>query len=232
MHGDDKKKKSKAVLEEEKRKEGLETSLDASNRGFALLAKMGYKAGESLGKDKTSGRTEPIPISLKNDRGGLGREAARKQIKATRIKLLSEKVAKTLTSTTDFRALQSQKLKAKRVEGDLFRAQKSCRQLDMAKNCTEPIESWFWPKVIQAELEDVNEAVEASEAQITEIVQEETEEDDLEAEVEIPSEEMLRIVTEYLRAEYLFCIWCGITFESNEDLSQTCPGNSREDHDD
>lgn len=40
-----KKKKSKAELEEEMREEGLKKSIDSSNKGFALLAKMGYKAG-------------------------------------------------------------------------------------------------------------------------------------------------------------------------------------------
>ena len=53
-----------------------------------------------------------------------------------------------------------------------------------------------------------------------------------EEEVEIPPDEMLKIITEYLRTEYLFCIWCGITFENAEDLNSNCPGNSREDHDD
>ena len=64
-------KKSKADLEVEKRDEGLQKSLDFTNKGFAMLAKMGYIAGESLGKSK-SGRVEPIPIEVKNDRGGLG----------------------------------------------------------------------------------------------------------------------------------------------------------------
>lgn len=38
------------VLEAEKRDEGLGKSLDASNKGFALLQKMGYKPGEGIGK--------------------------------------------------------------------------------------------------------------------------------------------------------------------------------------
>ena len=53
-----------------------------------------------------------------------------------------------------------------------------------------------------------------------------------EEEVEIPPDEMLKIITEYLRTDYLFCIWCGITFENADDLNSNCPGNSRDDHDD
>ena len=69
---ENKTKKNKVNLEVEKRHEGLQKSIDSSNKGFAMLAKMGYKAGESLGKSN-SGRIEPIPIEVKNDRGGLGK---------------------------------------------------------------------------------------------------------------------------------------------------------------
>ena len=38
-------KKTKQELEEENRQEGLKKTIDASNKGFAMLQKMGYKAG-------------------------------------------------------------------------------------------------------------------------------------------------------------------------------------------
>ena len=167
-------------------------------------------------------RVEPIPIEIKNDRGGLGREAFKKHVQEMKTKLKSMKKTQIL-STEDFRASQSKKLKAKKIEGDLFRAQKSCRQLDLSKEFTEPIESWFWPKIEKVE-ENPDE-----EPKITEIIEEEEPEEE---EIEIPSDEMLKMITEYLRTEYLFCIWCGITFENAEDLNTNCPGNSREDHDD
>ena len=115
-------KKSKAELESEKRDEGLQKSLDSSNKGFALLAKMGYKAGDSLGKSNT-GIVEPIGFEVKNNRGGLGRETAKKQIKETKAKLRSLKKTSNSVpfSAEDFRASQSKKLKAKKVEGDLYR---------------------------------------------------------------------------------------------------------------
>ena len=223
-------KKSKTELEAEKREEGLQKSLDSSNKGFALLAKMGYKAGESLGKSNT-GRVEPIPIELKNNRSGLGREAVKKQIKETKAKLRLQKSSanSNIMSAEDFRASQSKKMKSKRTESDLFRAQKACRQLDMSKDFKDPIESWFWPKMIQ---ESSNEDFDENEPKIKEIIETEEEQEEEEEEIEIPPEEMLVIITEYLRNEYLFCIWCGITFENAEDLAKTCPGNSREDHDD
>jgi len=215
------KKPKSSQLEVEKREEGLQKSLDSTNKGFALLAKMGYKAGESLGKSGKSGRLEPIPIEVKNNRSGLGRDAAIQHIKETKAKLKSmQQKSNPTTSTAEFRASQSLKVRSKRVESDLFNSQKACRQLDLGKDFTEPVEAWFWPKAIVVEDNDEEEA------KIREI-----DEDESEEEVEIPPEEMLKILTEYLRAEYLFCIWCGITFKDAEDLNNSCPGNDRDSHD-
>ena len=38
-------KRSRAEMEAEEREKGLGTELDASNKGFAMLQKMGYKKG-------------------------------------------------------------------------------------------------------------------------------------------------------------------------------------------
>ena len=48
--------KPRMVLETEKRNEGLNNALDQTNKGFALLQKMGYKPGMTMGK---SGKTCP-----------------------------------------------------------------------------------------------------------------------------------------------------------------------------
>jgi G-patch domain len=41
-------KKTKKEMEEEKRQEGLYKSIDSTNKGFAMLQKMGYKAGKRI----------------------------------------------------------------------------------------------------------------------------------------------------------------------------------------
>ena len=164
-----------------------------------------------------------------------GREAAKKQIQEFKAKYKAlSKQPKPVISTEDFRASQSLKLRTKRIESDLFRAQKACRQLDMAKEFTEPVEAWFWPKADEVSEEQNIEEDNENEAKITEIVEENDEEqnDPVEDEIEFPPDQMLLMVTEYLRTEHLFCIWCGITFNDTDDLQNSCPGNSREDHDD
>ena len=58
--------------EKERLKEGLKKTIDSNNKGFQMLAKMGYKSGESLGKSN-SGIVDPIPIVVKTNRKGLGK---------------------------------------------------------------------------------------------------------------------------------------------------------------
>ncbi|QQP57225.1 Angiogenic factor with G patch and FHA domains 1like [Caligus rogercresseyi] len=49
----------------------LETSIDSRNKGFNMLAKMGWKEGEGLGKS-ASGIAEPVGIEQRSERAGLG----------------------------------------------------------------------------------------------------------------------------------------------------------------
>ncbi|KAI7816395.1 hypothetical protein BC939DRAFT_45125 [Gamsiella multidivaricata] len=51
----------------------MSTHIPASNVGYKLLLKMGWKAGTGLGQNAT-GRTAPIPIERKQDVLGLGKQ--------------------------------------------------------------------------------------------------------------------------------------------------------------
>ncbi|RHY80906.1 hypothetical protein DYB37_013774 [Aphanomyces astaci] len=56
--------------------------IPASNKGYKMLAGMGWKAGEGLGVDK-QGRTEPVPTCYKRDRAGLGKKKLRLRVTHT-----------------------------------------------------------------------------------------------------------------------------------------------------
>jgi hypothetical protein len=52
----------------------------SKNKGLAMMAKMGFTPGSALGsKDNIGARTEPIGISLKEDRGGIGLDSEKKR---------------------------------------------------------------------------------------------------------------------------------------------------------
>lgn len=117
------KQKPVKQLEAERREEGLSAAISSDNKGFAMLAKMGYKQGDAIGRS-SSGIVEPISIQVKSDRAGLGREAAIKQLTEYRERLLkakSEQKSETSTSSLhEFRQRMAQKNMGKQLEADLW----------------------------------------------------------------------------------------------------------------
>lgn len=204
------------VRENEHREVALSSAIDSTNKGFALLQKMGYKQGMGLGKSE-EGRKEPIPLSIKAGRGGLGQESElkRKQEKQQLVsKLASEKRMKLEERQREqFREKQRERFSSRQVEKDLFQSQKACEQLDKAKklSCTE---LWYWPTLEK----DADQEED----------QKEEKEDDNE---ELENSEKLTILTEYLRRVHHYCIWCGSTFNDEEDLNANCPGDTYGAHD-
>ena len=213
-----KQRRSLKEIETEARDEGLAKSLDSSNKGFALMAKMGYKPGNSLGKDNT-GRVEPVEVVIKEGKAGLGREAAMKRIAEEKCRILEERARKCVEDfdPAAFRAQMREKHMARRTESDLFKAQKSCRELDEKKDFTDPAEKWFWPAIAKPPKDEDEEDEEE---------EEEEEEVDL-----FSAEEKLGLLVTYLRAEHNYCMFCGINFDNEQDMTQNCPGPGRDDHD-
>lgn len=56
----------------------LEDAEKKKSKGLKMMAKMGYKAGSALGKDG-AGRAEPVGITMKEDRGGIGLDTLKRK---------------------------------------------------------------------------------------------------------------------------------------------------------
>ncbi|CAH1791413.1 unnamed protein product [Owenia fusiformis] len=214
--------KPKKVLEHEKREEGLNSAISSENKGFALLQKMGYKPGQAIGK-QGQGRTEPVPVVLKLDgRGGLGKVADQKRrqeaVDKFRSHLQQKRQKMNEQLKTDFVNTMSSRKKAANIERDLYKSQKVCHHLDSDQNLESPKELYFWPKQVFQTNQDEEEETD-------EETDEENEEDTLE------SWEKLEVLTNYLRTQHIYCVWCGTRFEDSSDLAQNCPGSTSEDHD-
>ena len=133
----------------------------------------------------------------------------------------------------------------------MYRSQKTCSQLDQSKGYTEPVEKWFWPESNEeadnngsdneSYDEPVTEKESLSDEEETSLVEITNQEELRKAEktnsiehtdcVEFMPQEQLQMITEYLRSQYHYCLWCGITFADSDDMESTCPGSTREDHD-
>ncbi len=80
-----KSKAEKAAEEAAARDAALSTSLlsnpsaTSSNKGLAMMAKMGFRPGAALGRGNPDARIEPISISMKDDRGGIGMDSEKKR---------------------------------------------------------------------------------------------------------------------------------------------------------
>ena len=211
-------KKTSKQLEVEAREEGLSTKLDSSNKGFALLEKMGYKPGTGLGK-AGCGREEPVEVVVKEGRAGLGRDEAVRRIAMEKCRIIEQRT-KQIVSDFDpaaFRAQMREKHQARRAESDLYKAQKSCRDLDISNDFSEPAEKWFWPPVEKKKPEGEEEEAE----------EEEEEEEDM-----FSVTDKLSLLLTYLRVSHVYCLYCGVVYDSQQDMADNCPGPAREDHDD
>lgn len=118
---------SKQTLEETQREIGLNSAISSDNKGFAMLAKMGYKQGDSIGRSTDAGLVEPIGIQLKSGRGGLGRETALKQLEEYKERLRQAKSemneANAGTSLAQFRQRMAHKTNEKQLESELLYVQ-------------------------------------------------------------------------------------------------------------
>lgn len=166
---------------------------------------MGYNPGKGLGK-KESGISEPIGVDLKNNRHGLGKEKVKLKKKTNPIEKLEQ------MNADDFRRRLADK-KAEQVAAmDLHKSQRICEQLDIRCKIEKAVENWFWfPK------EKEGKEFEESES---------SDED----EEKLRNSEKLEILTKYLRGKYFYCIWCGVAYDNEDDLRESCPGNTRSDH--
>lgn len=205
------KNQSMKYIEQEKREEGLSSAITSSNKGFEMLMKMGYKPGQGIGKTE-SGRTEPISVEVKADRQGLGKAVKSKGVKN---KIVDDKLNN--KNMTDFRDRIAQKKSEQLLKADLYKSQKICEQLDTHLSIETPKEAWFWlPKIKENDGDnDEDESDNSS-----------TEEED----ESLPISEKLEILTKYLREKHFYCIWCGVAFNDEDDIRDSCPGNTRNDH--
>ncbi|TMW50070.1 hypothetical protein DOY81_004880 [Sarcophaga bullata] len=225
-------KLSTAVVDNDRLQAALSKPLAEENKGFKLLAKMGYKPGQALGKITSndssspgimeSRLTEPIGITLKTDRQGLGRQAALQELNERRQKIREQRLKKKLggeTSIEEFRRRTNQKYEEKFVLNAFKRCQVTCENLDLESKVNTPELPWFWPeRIIESKESDEEDP------------KKEDNNDLKEEQEEFSNSEKLEMLTNYIRTSYLFCYWCGVRYNNEEDLNDNCPGLTKDDH--
>ncbi|EGZ77818.1 hypothetical protein NEUTE2DRAFT_124381 [Neurospora tetrasperma FGSC 2509] len=126
--------KSKAELaaeEEARREAALSTSLfTAKSKGLAMMAKMGFVPGNALGAGATEGRTEPIKISIKDGREGIGLESDRKRKMREAAEAAGEMAKKARVDEEGYRERLRREREEARLERQVLAAQKVAEGMD------------------------------------------------------------------------------------------------------
>ena len=134
--------KSKAELAEEEeaaREKALSTSMldDArakKNKGLAMMAKMGFTGG-GLGKKtaegQSEGRIEPIKVSMKEDRGGIGLDNEKKRKLREAAEEREIKAAK--LDPDEYRDRVRKEREEARLEKQFYAAQRTAERMDDEK---------------------------------------------------------------------------------------------------
>lgn len=181
-----------------------------------MLQKMGLATSSAPAAQKLRA-AEPIKVELKSEKLGLGAK--------TEIKRRLEAMSVPAVKESDFLQAVRDKKDASQRLSDLFKSQSCCFQLDTAASVEDPLERWYWPRTARKPLTEPGEQLDDDDA-------EEPDEDPEEGlELEDTSSKLEQL-TSHLRNEYKYCIWCGIKFDSADDLAGNCPGDTRNAHDD
>lgn len=195
--------------------------LENNSIGLSIMQKMGFKVGQTLGKDNT-GISEPITVKVKKDRFGIG--ATRNLPQGT-----------TLATINNLRSHSKHKDEERRDRACLQKLQKYCYQrsgedmdvLDRKISLTQVNEYWRSyavetsckkPKRVKlfGDPEPKNDTA-------TELFE------PLDFDLQ-PLSFQLDLLTTYARKHFLYCPHCGINFENEQDMQENCPGPSAQDH--
>ncbi|KAJ5807481.1 hypothetical protein N7447_010937 [Penicillium robsamsonii] len=131
-------KAERAAQEAARREEALATStLNPTNKGFQMMAKLGFKPGGVLGKPTAASdsdtnsflkaRAEPLNLTLKENRGGIGLDTEKKR----KLREEAEEAVKRLKHEEgSYRDRVREERELKRIEAQVHAAQKVAERLD------------------------------------------------------------------------------------------------------
>ncbi|RKP08716.1 hypothetical protein THASP1DRAFT_29478 [Thamnocephalis sphaerospora] len=225
-------------IEQQQRDKGLSAALDAQNKGFRMLQKLGYVQGQALGR-AGDGVREPINVTIRSTREGLGVAEERARAIETQVRAAAEKAQET---EDGFAARMSDAFERRRMEAD-SKVSSGDNRIALQGISEHPL--WLAPidplanadllalEAAQTAKEADDEANIATETKDTdEAIDEDTERIRAEREIYelLEPHEQLERITQYLREQHHYCLWCGERYADASELELQCPGPTAEDH--
>lgn len=132
IRGRPKSKQELAKEEAAKREAALSTNtLDTSNKGYKMMAALGYKAGSTLGTGKaTDALLEPVGLEVKEGRSGIGADSEKKRKFREEVERKVGEEKRVKVEEGDFRERNKLEREHKRKEAQVIAAQKVCERLE------------------------------------------------------------------------------------------------------
>lgn len=217
-----------------------------------MMAKLGFKPGAALGASSNpNARTEPLSISVKEDRGGVGMQNEKKR----KFREEAEGVEKKQKAEEgDYRERVGREREEKRVEGMFWGAMRVLEGLEQPEGGDKvPVKkvNLLWRGLVRERREkekerraryDLHQSLsrsaayedaEEDELDKQALGKEEEDVDEIDEELEnflgLGGKQRLRRLVEYLRQEHQYCFWCKFKYE--DEKMDGCPGMEEDDHD-
>lgn len=217
-----------------------------------MMAKLGFKPGAALGASSNpNARTEPLSISVKEDRGGVGMQNEKKR----KFREEAEGVEKKQKAEEgDYRERVGREREEKRVEGMFWGAMRVLEGLEQPEGGDKvPVKkvNLLWRGLVRERREkekerraryDLHQSLsrsaayedaEEDELDKQALGKEEEDVDEIDEELEnflgLEGKQRLRRLVEYLRQEHQYCFWCKFKYE--DEKMDGCPGIEEDDHD-
>ncbi|KAI2640531.1 hypothetical protein GGS26DRAFT_538556 [Hypomontagnella submonticulosa] len=135
IRGRVKSKAEVAAAEREAREQALSRSLldearARKSKGFAMMAKMGFKAGAALGSAENAGLAEPLRPEMKEDRGGIGLDSERKRKLGEAAEKVELTEKKRKVDENEFRDRVRREREQARCERQFWAGMKVCERMD------------------------------------------------------------------------------------------------------
>lgn len=212
------------------RDDGLAIPIASDNKGFQMLAAMGYQHGQGLGKGQ-SGRAAPVPIQVKGGKHGLGIEENKKRKQQQAEQQQQERVRKRAHMQQEMQAehkvTSAMRAANRQAESQLLQARQVCETLDRLKG-VESSEMWPPPPVVpDADSPPVSTGVQTGSTDAP--PNKDALQDSMPWE-DWPVQAKLAMVLDYLRQSYHYCLFCGCQYIDEDDLLANCPGLQEDDH--
>lgn len=197
----------KEIMKEQQER-GLKTAISKENIGFMLLKKLGYAPEKGLGKNE-SGILEPLEVSVRPNREGLGREEIRRSEELRKREFIENQKKVRAEMIDSFRDVQGKKTQA----------QKLYRKITSA---TKVLENLLYSHEIS--LDDV--PLLAKSQDMLSLNSNSWTDDDYYQHLSL----LVDIIHD-LRSRFSYCMYCCCAYKDQDELSALCPGINEEDHD-